>query len=149
MAGHLTDAAGRKEMIEFMQFLDIAQGLRAMRISSGRWQRQNGEAMTNDDLSSKIEDLTRQLIAKYSPEKIILFGSAAGGEEEVNDVDLFIIKDDVPQLGAERMRHLYRIMDTSLPVDYFVYRSEEVANRLALGDPFITEIISRGKVLYG
>jgi predicted nucleotidyltransferase len=106
--------------------------------------------MTKDELSSKIEDLTRQLIAKYSPEKIILFGSAAGDRgEEVNDVDLFIIKNDVPHLGAERMRHLYRLMDTTLPVDYFVYRSEEVANRLALGDPFITEIISRGKVLYG
>jgi uncharacterized protein len=107
--------------------------------------------MTKDELSSKIEDLVSQLIAKYSPEKIILFGSAAGsgGGEEVNDVDLFIIKDDVPHLGAERMRHLYRLMDTSLPVDYMVYRSEEVANRLALGDPFITEIISRGKVLYG
>jgi hypothetical protein len=67
----------------------------------------------------------------------------------VNDVDLFIIKDDVPHLGAERIRQLYRIMDTDLPVDYIVYRPAEVAERLSLGDPFVAGILREGRVLYG
>jgi len=105
--------------------------------------------MTRSELSSRIDELKRQIVAKYAPEKIILFGSAARESGEVNDVDLFIVKDDVPRLGAERIRQLYRLMETDLPVDYLVYRPGEVDERLALGDPFVAGIIREGKVLYG
>ena len=105
--------------------------------------------MTRHEVISRIEDLNQQLIAKYAPEKIILFGSAATDENEVNDVDLFIVKDDVPHYGADRIRQLYRLVDTDLPVDYLVYRPAEVAERLALGDPFVLNIFHDGKVLYG
>jgi uncharacterized protein len=68
---------------------------------------------------------------------------------EINDVDLFIIKNDVPHLGADRIRELYRLMDTDLPVDYVVYRPEEVAERLSLGDPFVAAVLREGRVLCG
>ncbi|MEW6114569.1 MAG: nucleotidyltransferase domain-containing protein [Thermodesulfobacteriota bacterium] len=105
--------------------------------------------MTRSEVLSRIESLKQQLVAKYAPEKIILFGSAARDDVEVNDVDLFIIKDDVPHLGAERIRQLYRLMDTDLPVDYLVYRPAEVADRLSLGDPFVAGVLREGRVLYG
>lgn len=105
--------------------------------------------MTTQEIQSRIENLKQQLVAKYHPEKVILFGSAARESEVVNDVDLFIIKDDVPVLGAERIRQLYRLMDIDLPVDYLVYRPSEVAERLALGDPFVLSVMNEGKVLYG
>jgi predicted nucleotidyltransferase len=105
--------------------------------------------MTTQEIQSSIENLKQQLVAKYHPEKVILFGSAARESEVVNDVDLFIIKDDVPVLGAERIRQLYRLMDIDLPVDYLVYRPSEVVERLALGDPFVLSVINEGKVLYG
>ncbi|WP_306533263.1 hypothetical protein [Geobacter sp.] len=41
------------------------------------------------------------------------------------------------------------MMDTDLPVDYLVYRPSEVAERLALGDPFVTAVFREGKVLHG
>ncbi len=105
--------------------------------------------MTRADIFSRIEALKQQLVDKYAPEKIILFGSAARDGEEINDVDLFIIKDDVPHLGADRIRELYRLMDTDLPVDYLVYRPEEVAERLSVGDPFVVGVLREGRVLYG
>lgn len=105
--------------------------------------------MRRRSILADIEDLKQQLIEKYQPQKIILFGSAAGDFEEVHDVDLFIIKEDVPVTGAERIRQLYRLMDTHLPVDYLVYRPAEVECRLALGDPFVGSICREGKVLYG
>lgn len=105
--------------------------------------------MTRAEIWVRIEALKRRLVAEYAPERIILFGSAAREEGEVNDVDLFIIKDDVPRLGAARIRELYRLMDTELPVDYIVYRPEEVAERLAMGDPFVVGVLKEGKVLYG
>jgi uncharacterized protein len=105
--------------------------------------------MTAKEISTQIDSLKHQLVTKYHPQKIILFGSASRDSDEVNDVDLFIIKDDVPFLGADRIRQLYRIMETNLPVDYLVYRPSEVTERLSLGDPFVTAIFNEGKVLYG
>jgi len=105
--------------------------------------------MTRAEIFMRIEALKKQLITIYSPEKIILFGSATRDVEEVNDIDLFIIKDDVPHFGADRIQELYRLMDTDLPVDYLVYRPAEVAERLSLGDPFVVEVLREGKVLYG
>ena len=36
----------------------------------------------------ELDSITVQLIEKYKPEKIILFGSATRGEGEINDIDL-------------------------------------------------------------
>jgi predicted nucleotidyltransferase len=105
--------------------------------------------MTRSEILVRIEALKNQLVAEHAPERIILFGSAARDEGEVNDVDLFIIKADAPRLGADRIRELYRLMDTDLPVDYIVYRPQEVAERLSLGDPFVVGVITEGRVLYG
>jgi predicted nucleotidyltransferase len=101
------------------------------------------------DLMFQIDNLKVQLAGRYAAEKIVLFGSAVGDCDEVNDIDLLIIKDDVPYTGAERMRQLYRMMDTELPVDYLVYRPSEIMERLSLGDPFIERILNEGIVLHG
>jgi predicted nucleotidyltransferase len=105
--------------------------------------------MTRPEMMLEIENLKNQLAGCYAAEKIILFGSSARESEQVNDIDLLIIKDDVPFTGAERMRQLYRMMETDLPVDYLVYRPSEIKERLALGDPFIAKILQEGIVLYG
>jgi hypothetical protein len=97
----------------------------------------------------EIEDVKSQLIEKYKPEKIILFGSAAWGKDEINDIYLFIIKRDVPYYGADRIIELYRMMDVNAPVDFIVYKPEEAEERLSLGDPFVKKIFREGKVLYG
>jgi len=105
--------------------------------------------MDRAEALKEIDKIKNQLIEKYKPEKIILFGSTAWGEEDINDIDLFIIKKDVPYFGADRILELYRLMDTDAPVDFFVYKPEEAEERLSLGDPFIKKIFKEGKVLYG
>ena len=105
--------------------------------------------MKRENLLKEIDNIKDQLIRKYKPEKIILFGSAASGDEEINDIDLFIVKKEVPYYGEDRMRELYRLMDTNVSVDYIVYKPEEVEERLSLGDPFVKKILKEGKVLYG
>lgn len=105
--------------------------------------------MKKEVISQEIENIKNQLIEKYKPEKIILFGSAAWGEDEVHDIDLFIVKRDVPYYGDDRIRELYRLLDTDAPFDYVVYKPEEVEERLALGDPFVKKVFKKGKVLYG
>jgi len=102
------------------------------------------------DLEKEIQSITRQLIDKYGPEKIILFGSAARGEYgKANDLDFLIIKHDVPLYGIDRMRELDELIDRNVAADMLVYRPDEFDDRIRLGDPFIKAILKEGRILYG
>ena len=105
--------------------------------------------MTRTEIIGEIDSIKDQFIEKYRPEKIILFGSAAWGGDEVNDLDFFIVKKDVPYYGSDRIGELYKLMKTHTAVDYIVYKPEEVEKWLSLGDPFLKKIFAEGKLLYG
>jgi predicted nucleotidyltransferase len=101
-------------------------------------------------LDREIESITAQIIKKYAPEKIILFGSAARGDlTPDSDADFLIIKKDTPLYGVDRIRQLSRIISRNIPVDFLIYRPEEFEKRVQMGDPFIKAILEEGKVLYG
>ena len=101
------------------------------------------------NLEEEIRSITVQIIDKYQPEKIILFGSLAGDRIKAGtDIDLFIIKEDIPDLGVDRIRQLDALINYKLATDFIVYKPEEVEHRIKLGDPFIKSIFKEGKVLY-
>ena len=102
------------------------------------------------DYQKEIESIKTQIIEKYKPEKIILFGSAARGQFGLDsDADFLIIKKDTPYYGADRIRELSRIIERNIAVDLLVYRPEEFTKRLEMGDPFLKAILKEGKTLYG
>jgi uncharacterized protein len=104
----------------------------------------------DQNLSSEIASITRQIIDKYHPIKIILFGSAAKGEfGPDSDADFLVIKKDTPLYGLDRIRQLSRMIERNIPTDFIVYRPEEIEERLRLGDPFLKSIMQEGKILYG
>jgi predicted nucleotidyltransferase len=102
------------------------------------------------DIQKEIENISSQIIAKYKPEKVILFGSAARGEAGPDsDLDFLIIKKDPPHFGEDRIRELSRLIERKVPVDFVVYRPDEFEQRLRMGDPFLKSILKEGKVLHG
>jgi predicted nucleotidyltransferase len=106
--------------------------------------------MKPNEITSEIENIIEQIIQKYHPLKIILFGSAGREEyDKVNDLDFLIIKKDVPLHGLERMRELDELIERNIAADMLVYRPDEFDERVKLGDPFIKTILKEGKVLYG
>jgi len=101
-------------------------------------------------IEKEIQNILQQLIKKYKPEKIILFGSAAKGKfGPDSDLDFLLIKGKTPYYGIDRMREVDRLIETSLPCDFLVARPNEVKTRLKMGDPFLKVIFEEGKVLYG
>ena len=107
-------------------------------------------SMELKELDIEIKNIVDQIIQKYRPMKIILFGSAARrGHGEVHDLDFLIIKEDVPSLGLERIRELEGLLERNVAADMLVYRPDEFDERIKLGDPFITTILREGRVLYG
>jgi predicted nucleotidyltransferase len=105
--------------------------------------------MYDIDLQKEIEYISGQIVKKYNPQKIILFGSAAQGKfTPDSDLDFFIIKDD-PRSGGERIYDVSGMFEHNVSTDVLVYTPQEIEKCLKWGDPFVKEIFSSGKVIYG
>ncbi len=106
--------------------------------------------MADIDFALEVRRIAGQIIEKYKPEKIILFGSAAREDfGPDSDADFLVIKSDTPYFGADRIRELSGMIDRAIPVDLLIYRPDELNERLSLKDPFLMAIMKEGKVLYG
>jgi uncharacterized protein len=96
-----------------------------------------------------LSDIARRIVESFRPEKIVLFGSYAGGRPGPDsDIDLLIIMEtgDDP---AERVRKIRRVAKvTYLPMDVIVRTPAEIRERISLGDSFIVDILAQGKTLY-
>jgi len=95
-----------------------------------------------------ISRLCQRIADQFSPERIILFGSRARGRgERGSDVDLLVVM----RYRGMSVRKAVQILDTvepEFPVDLIVRSPREIKKRLAMKDPFLAEIVRRGKVLY-
>ena len=98
-----------------------------------------------------VQQIVRQLVEAYRPQKIILYGSLAYGTPDADsDIDLLIIKetDDTPLERRLRVRQLVADPNRRIPFSPIVLTPDELAHRLALGDTFYQEILNRGKLVY-
>jgi predicted nucleotidyltransferase len=98
-----------------------------------------------------VAQMVRRLVDEYQPERVILFGSLAYGEpDEDTDIDLLIVKEtpDPPLDRRVRVRRLLTDPKRRIPFSPLVLTPRELAQRLALGDPFYREIVGEGQVMY-
>jgi predicted nucleotidyltransferase len=94
-----------------------------------------------------IRYYARAIAAKSHPDKIILFGSFAYGAPHADsDVDLLIIMPARNQL--DQGFKIRWALCPPFPMDLIVRTPREVKWRLAEGDSFLKDVLSRGKVLY-
>jgi hypothetical protein len=47
------------------------------------------------------------------------------------------------------MRELRKLINKKIAADFLIYRPDEIEKRLKMGDPFLRDIFTEGKVLYG
>lgn len=108
--------------------------------------------VTDERLKEILFETVETIKVKYTPEKIILYGSFAYGVPgEHSDIDLLITKE-TSERPIDRMALIHRIVDirdSSYPaLSPIVLAPEEVEQRLEIGDQFVPEILTRGAVLY-
>ena len=99
----------------------------------------------------EIERIVRRIAEEYRPLKVVLFGSHAyGTPHEDSDIDLLIIKETSERFIDRfvTVRRLVADPNRRIPFDPIVLTPSELERRLAIGDQFIQEIITRGKILY-
>lgn len=101
------------------------------------------------NLDEKLKAITDKIVKDFQPQKVVLFGSYVWGEPTAeSDIDLFIIKET-----NRSTREVAKEIDGSLfprpfPIDLIVNTPQQVARRIEMGDFFINNIFSKGKVLY-
>ena len=100
---------------------------------------------------TELDKIVRRVVDVYRPEKIILFGSYAYGRPSADsDLDLLIIKKTSERF-IDRWTNVRKIVSDpkrSIPFEPLVLTPQEVKERLAMGDQFIEEIITKGEVVY-
>jgi predicted nucleotidyltransferase len=98
--------------------------------------------------SIEIQNISDQIRKEFAPQKIILFGSHSWGNPDIDsDVDLLVVLpfQGKPWRVAVDIRGR---INSGVPLDLLVRTPEQLQERIALHDTFITDIITRGKVLY-
>src|SRR5712691_12762689 len=94
-----------------------------------------------------IRRFARQVVERFKPDKIILFGSHAYGTPHADsDVDILVVMPARDQL--DQAVRISLTIDPPFPLDIIVRTPHNMRWRLQEGDSFLREVVSRGKVLY-
>ena len=96
----------------------------------------------------QIRAFVDQVVARFRPSRVILFGSYADGKPTADsDVDLMVIMPHrVP--SAQLATRIRLACPRAFPMDLIVRSPAEVRRRLAMGDAFLSEVTSKGIVLH-
>jgi predicted nucleotidyltransferase len=96
-----------------------------------------------------IDNISKMIVQKVNPEKIILFGSYANGTfNEDSDLDLIIIKDtNLPKhkRGTEIRKYYF---GHATPMDIKVYTPEEYVLEQKNQYSFLSSALKSSKTLY-
>ena len=99
---------------------------------------------------SLIRQIVDRIVREIHPHKIILFGSYAWGQpSEYSDLDLLVVMNSSlarPDTRAMQIEALFRDLD--VPMDVIAYTPEEIENCLKKNNPFIRDIMDRGRLVY-
>ncbi len=98
---------------------------------------------------AEIQKIADIIAEKFNPDRIILFGSYAYGlPRRGSDVDLLVVMDTDKGVIDVALEIRLSLPLRSFGLDLIVRTPGEIERRLQMGDRFITEITTLGKVLY-
>ena len=103
------------------------------------------------ELSAILNQVVDVLKARYQPDQIVLFGSWAYGTPTAeSDMDLLIVKR-TDQPFHRRWADVYELVHSLVRgIDFspIVLTPDEIAQRQQARDPFVEDVLSRGRTLY-
>jgi predicted nucleotidyltransferase len=85
----------------------------------------------------------------FKPRRIVVFGSYAYGRPtKDSDVDVMVVMPFSRRRRTRPSLAIRRRIAAGFPVDILVREPAEIERRLRWGDSFITDVMTRGKVMY-
>ena len=94
-------------------------------------------------------EVVRRILVSGSPEKIILFGSRARGDERPDsDLDILIIEESSEPRYCRASRYLRALSGVPSEKDVVVWTPDEIHEWERVPNAFVTTAIREGRVLY-
>jgi len=98
---------------------------------------------------SAIQAIVDVIATNFNPDKIILFGSYAyGAPRRGSDVDLLVVMETDKNVIEAAIDILNELPLRSFGLDVLVRTPVDIKHRIAIGDSFIKEIMTKGRTLY-
>jgi predicted nucleotidyltransferase len=95
-----------------------------------------------------INQVVKQIVEKFKPQKIILFGSyAKGNPRPESDVDLLIVMNTQLREVQQAIQICQQI-EYRFGLDLIVHTPKYLADRVKMGDSFLQDVLKEGKVIY-
>lgn len=100
------------------------------------------------ELRHELDRIVKVLVKDYSPEKIILYGSAAHGKvRRWSDLDIVVIKN-TDRRFYDRIGDVLHITRLHEAVDFLVYTPKEFTDMQEYNHFITQEVIQGGEVVY-
>lgn len=102
------------------------------------------------ELEKNLKLTVKKLKKHYKPKKLILFGSLAKGRvTPESDIDLLIVKENVPKRYFDRIKELVPLLvDSDVGVDFVIWTPHELKQEMKTNHFLREEILKKGKVIY-
>lgn len=99
-------------------------------------------------LKTEADRITKILVQNYKPQRVILFGSAARGDDKPeSDLDILVIKNTNKNY-FDRVFEAMKYVNTDKSVDMIVFTPEEFEKAQNEKRVFIKQILKYGVNLY-
>jgi predicted nucleotidyltransferase len=97
----------------------------------------------------QVEEVVRRIVAGFSPDRIVVFGSHARGEQtRESDLDLLVV---MPVTGSRRKQAAaieLALVGVDMPTDVIVATPDEVARLQGVPGSIIKPALQEGRVVY-
>ncbi len=95
-----------------------------------------------------IRAVVQQIVERFRPQKVILFGSyTEGTPTQDSDVDLLVVMDSKEQILHAAAR-ISAAIDHPFPLDIIVFRPSDLNASVQRKGIFATAVTAKGVVLY-
>jgi predicted nucleotidyltransferase len=95
-----------------------------------------------------IREIVQQIVERFRPQKVILFGSYAQGKPtQDSDVDLLVVMETNEQ-ALHAAARISAAIEHPFPLDILVFRPSELKASLERRGVFATEVMAKGIVLH-
>ncbi len=115
----------------------------------GRMEFRGGTGVMKEQVPiALIKNISDKIVREFHPERIVLFGSYANGTPSGDsDVDMLVVLSHAGR-DIDREVEIRMKVRPPFPMDILVRTPKKVAERIAIDDTFMRDIVESGKLLY-